>query len=98
MATQAAFMPGTEEAKYQSVLWSWLTTVDHKRIGILYGASAFMFFLVGGIEAIIMRLQLARPRQHARERAALQRAVHDARHDDDLPRRDAAVGVRSSTT
>src|SRR5262245_25848973 len=60
MATQAAFMPGTQE-KEQSVLWSWLTTVDHKRIGILYGSSAFILFLIGGIEALIMRLQLARP-------------------------------------
>ncbi|MDQ3136061.1 MAG: cytochrome c oxidase subunit I [Gemmatimonadota bacterium] len=39
-------------------LWSWLTTVDHKRIGILYGATAFFFFLVGGLEAILLRLQL----------------------------------------
>ncbi len=61
MALQAAFMPGTEAVRTQSVLWSWLTTVDHKRIGILYGTSAFIFFLIGGIEAIIMRLQLARP-------------------------------------
>src|SRR6266542_3204223 len=60
MATQAAFMPGTK-AEARSVLWSWITTVDHKRIGILYGTSAFIFFLVGGIEALIMRLQLARP-------------------------------------
>src|SRR5512144_2045762 len=61
MATQAAFMPGTEAAKAPGVLWSWLTTVDHKRIGILYGTTAFIFFLIGGIEAVIMRLQLARP-------------------------------------
>src|SRR5438093_1135009 len=54
-------MPGTQAAKTQGVLWSWLTTVDHKRIGILYGSSAFIFFLIGGVEAIIMRLQLARP-------------------------------------
>jgi len=60
MATQAAFMPGAQ-AKEHGVLWSWLTTVDHKRIGILYGVSAFTFFLIGGIEALIMRLQLARP-------------------------------------
>src|SRR4051812_32719015 len=39
-------------------LWSWITTVDHKRIGILYGASAFFFFLLGGLEALIIRLQL----------------------------------------
>ncbi len=41
--------------------WSWVTTVDHKRIGILYGVTAFLFFLVGGIEALFIRLQLAQP-------------------------------------
>ena len=43
--------------------WSWVTTVDHKRIGILYGVTAFIFFLVGGVEALMMRLQLAGPNQ-----------------------------------
>jgi cytochrome c oxidase subunit 1 len=42
-------------------LWSWLTTVDHKRIGILYGATAFFFFLLGGLEALVIRLQLMKP-------------------------------------
>jgi cytochrome c oxidase subunit 1 len=42
-------------------IWSWITTVDHKRIGILYGTTAFIFFLLGGIEALIMRLQLMKP-------------------------------------
>src|SRR4051812_43530444 len=42
-------------------LWSWLTTVDHKRIGILYGTTAFIFFLMGGIEAILLRIQLGSP-------------------------------------
>ena len=28
-------------------IWSWITTVDHKRIGILYGVSALVFFLIG---------------------------------------------------
>ena len=42
-------------------LWSWITTVDHKRIGILYGATAFLFFLIGGIEALLIRAQLAGP-------------------------------------
>ncbi len=42
-------------------IWSWITTVDHKRIGILYGATAFTFFLIGGLEALLIRWQLARP-------------------------------------
>ena len=41
--------------------WGWLTTVDHKRIGVLYGVTAFVFFLVGGVEALILRIQLATP-------------------------------------
>ena len=41
--------------------WSWFTTIDHKRIGILYGVTAFAFFLVGGFEALLIRLQLAQP-------------------------------------
>ena len=44
-----------------STILGWITTVDHKRIGILYGVTAFAFFLLGGIEALIIRLQLARP-------------------------------------
>jgi cytochrome c oxidase subunit I len=41
--------------------WDWLTTVDHKKIAILYFMSGFFFFLVGGLEAIFMRLQLMVP-------------------------------------
>ena len=41
-----------------------MTTVDHKRIGILYGGTALVFFLVGGLEALLIRLQLARPGGH----------------------------------
>jgi cytochrome c oxidase subunit I len=43
--------------------WSWFTTVDHKKIGILYGITAFAFFLIGGAEALLIRLQLAQPDQ-----------------------------------
>jgi cytochrome c oxidase subunit 1 len=41
-------------------LVSWLTTVDHKRIGLLYGVSGLVFFLVAGLEALLIRFQLAR--------------------------------------
>ena len=41
--------------------WSWITTVDHKRIGLLYGVTSFAFFLLGGVEALLIRAQLARP-------------------------------------
>jgi len=44
--------------------WSWITTVDHKKIGILYGVTAFIFFIVGGSEALLIRLQLAQPSQN----------------------------------
>ncbi|MDO8364693.1 MAG: cbb3-type cytochrome c oxidase subunit I, partial [Actinomycetota bacterium] len=40
---------------------SWLFTVDHKKIGIMYGVVAGFFFLVGGVEALLIRLQLAAP-------------------------------------
>jgi len=40
---------------------SWISTVDHKRVGILYGVTAFTFFLIGGFEALLIRLQLATP-------------------------------------
>ena len=40
-------------------IWGWVTTVDHKKIGILYGVSAFIFFILGGIEALLMRVQLS---------------------------------------
>ncbi len=42
-------------------LWNWLTSVDHKSIGKRYIATAMVFFLLGGIEAAVMRAQLARP-------------------------------------
>jgi len=47
-----------------SGLRAWLTTVDHKRIGILYMVSALGFFVLGGLEAFLIRLQLARPDSH----------------------------------
>jgi len=43
---------------------SWLTTTDHKRIGLLYFYTAFAFFLIGGLEALVIRAQLAQPDGH----------------------------------
>src|SRR5207245_8059311 len=42
-------------------LHEWVTTVDHKRLGILYILYALLFLVVGGVEATIMRIQLIRP-------------------------------------
>jgi cytochrome c oxidase subunit 1 len=41
---------------------SWFTTVDHKKIGIMYGAAAIFFFIIGGVEALLIRMQLWSPR------------------------------------
>src|SRR4029453_11566430 len=40
---------------------AWLTTPDHKKIGIMYLISTFIFFLLGGLAALLVRLQLALP-------------------------------------
>ena len=63
MATSAVSHAGHASAIHaeKTGIWSWITTVDHKRIGVLYGASAFLFFLIGGIEALLLRIQLGTP-------------------------------------
>ena len=48
----------------KSGLWGWLTTTDHARIAKRYIITAFCFFLLGGIDAAMMRLQLSRPENH----------------------------------
>ena len=47
-----------ESSEENNNLWTWLTTVDHKRIGIMYLVLTFLFFLIGGIFALVIRLQL----------------------------------------
>ncbi|AYB39429.1 cytochrome c oxidase subunit I [Brevibacillus laterosporus] len=42
-------------------LWDWITTVDHKKIGVLYLLAGGFFFLLGGLEALLMRIQLMYP-------------------------------------
>ena len=59
---------GTAPTWKQGAVTSWLTTVDHKRIGILYIVTSFLFFFAGGVMAILMRLQLAQADQHLIEK------------------------------
>ena len=70
-------------------LVAWLATVDHKRIGLRYGVTAAVFFLAGGLEAAVMRAQLAQPERAPAHPRGIRPAVLDARPDDDLPLRDA---------
>src|ERR687885_2355091 len=53
--------PAVEELRPTGAL-RWFTTVDHKDIGILYLATSFGFMLLGGLEALLIRIQLAVPR------------------------------------
>jgi cytochrome c oxidase subunit I+III len=60
--------PGSGHERALAELWEsapgwrgWLGTVDHKRIGVRYIVTAFAFLLLGGVEALAMRIQLARP-------------------------------------
>src|SRR5262249_20189441 len=47
---------------WTAVLHDWVTTVDHKKIGVLYVLMAVVFLLIGGVEALLIRWQLWRPR------------------------------------
>src|SRR5580700_7520852 len=62
MSTDAIVLPRTEPLSRPLVdtLHEWVTTVDHKRLGILYLGYALLFLVVGGIEAGIVRIQLIR--------------------------------------
>src|SRR5579862_9708503 len=55
IAIQTASRPWLE------TLHEWVTTVDHKRLGVLYIVYALCFLMVGGIEATVIRIQLIRP-------------------------------------
>lgn len=50
-----------QKKSFGATLWDWLTTVDHKKIGILYFLGGGFFFVVGGIEAMMIRWQLYKP-------------------------------------
>ncbi len=71
------------------VLHDWLTTVDHKKIGLMYIGYALLFLVVAGFEALLMRVQLAIPNNTFVSPQVFNRLFYDARHDDDLLRRHA---------
>ncbi len=45
----------------RAAVYDWITTVDHKKIGIMYVVSSFVFFLIGGLLALVIRTELAAP-------------------------------------
>ena len=50
-------------APRQTKRWiDWVVTTDHKKIGIMYLVTTFVFFMLGGVEALLMRLQLSQNR------------------------------------
>src|SRR5216684_2443 len=51
----------TEALPLPSKLHEWIVTIDHKRLGIMYIATALFFFVVAGVLAVLMRIQLAFP-------------------------------------
>src|SRR3989475_3557049 len=63
MAVSAETIPLRTDWK-RGRLASWVTTVDHKRIGILYILTSLLFFGAGGVLALVMRAQLATPNEH----------------------------------
>ncbi len=70
MATTVApptYAPAATSASYagdKTGVWSWITTTDHKRIGVLYLFTSLFFFIFGGLEAAAIRAQLAAPNQN----------------------------------
>ena len=90
--------PRTAPTGARAASMSWITTVDHKRIGILYLVTSLVFFAAGGILALLMRSQLATRERALRHEELLQRALHDPRHDDDLSVHRPVLGRASRTS
>src|SRR5579859_4849282 len=64
MATLAPPRPKSYEEGFFSPITVWLTTTDHKLIGIMYMTTGILSFVLGGLLALAMRVQLAQPNQH----------------------------------
>src|SRR5215468_7839471 len=55
------FRPRAVSLSFPERVHSWVVTVDHKRLGILYILTGLLFLVIGGLEATIIRIQLIRP-------------------------------------
>jgi cytochrome c oxidase subunit I len=56
--------PETPEFSFSDTFYTWVATVDHKRLGLMYVTSALLFLVIAGIMASVMRMQLAFPNSH----------------------------------
>jgi cytochrome c oxidase subunit 1/cytochrome c oxidase subunit I+III len=63
MSTLAVEQRLTELWDRPKSIYGWLASVDHKELGIRYLVTAFIFLLIGGVEALLLRLQLTRPNE-----------------------------------
>ena len=88
MATTTAPQTGAYVSR-RSTLLEWITTTDHKKIGVMYIVTSFAFFMLGGLLALGIRSELAVPGPAVHRRGHLQPALRHACRDDDLPLRDA---------
>ena len=61
LAVKKESMEELEAFAARNTLLSWLSSCDHKQLGILYMLTALVFFMVAGCEALFLRLQLAVP-------------------------------------
>ncbi len=64
MAAQPQIQPIVEASYLEGGLISWLNTVDHKKVAMMYAASSLLFLALGGIEALLIRVQLFYPDNH----------------------------------
>jgi cytochrome c oxidase subunit I len=64
--TKPMFVPeaGTDTRPFLDRLHDWIITVDHKKLGLMYIAYGILFLVIGGLEATVMRIQLAIPHNH----------------------------------
>src|SRR5262249_23682664 len=61
----AELEPALERPPWTAMLHEWVTTVDHKKIGVMYILMAVFFLVIGGAEALVMRFQLLWPESRA---------------------------------